>query len=266
MPSPETPDVKNGPPVVNYFAEGSPGKGMAANVEDEKMKLLRLLATRGTEGIAIYQEAAARTNSSADQSRDASMAAGGAAVPATVIEETKRDFDQSQEVFRRIMAESAQAARADDVRRRSIEAIYKDSVIGGIPAEQGMVQDEIDDYLKSLADAAKARRGGGGGGGGRGSSSRGGFVEPEPTLPESFLAPVDMEGLLVSPSRTAVRYNKTPVPNRIPTRANNPVTVVSNLAQRVLDVAARQGKQVGQQNSSIGRAIAPPLGVRGLSR
>ena len=238
MPSP---DVNNGPPPVNYFADGSPGKGMAENVEDEKMKLLRLMAVRGSEGIAIYDEAKARVRAGSDQDQGAAVSAKGVTVPDTLIEETKRNFDQSQQVFRRIMDEQATAARADDVRRRSIEAIYKDSVVGAIPAERGLAQSGIDDYLKSLADAKKGR-GGGGGGGGRGAGVYGDYFD-EPTIDASFLTPVDMEGLLVSPAQHAVRVNRPTVDQRaIPTRANNPVKGVTQLAQRVLEAAAKQGK------------------------
>jgi hypothetical protein len=185
------------PAIVNYFTEESPGKGMAANVEDEKMKLLRLLASRGQEGIAIYDEAANRTNAATSGSKGEALNAAGVTVPQGVIDETTRNFDQSQAVFRRILAEQSQAARIDDVRRRSIEAIYKDSVIGAAPVEAAGMQREIDDYLK-------AKRAGSGGGGG--DSMGPGYVD-EPTIDASFLTPVDVEGLTpvasYAPNRSA---------------------------------------------------------------
>lgn len=165
---------------INYFSEGSPGKGLSEGVEDEKMKLLRLIAEHGTTGQRIYNEAASRVRK--ERASGVEKATKGAInVPVGTIAEVAQEFDASLSLYENIIEDNARAAERDRVRRQSIEAIYKDSVAGDASLEAN-AQTMIDRFME---DQARARRGGGGGGGGglpaRPTTLPAGYFDHDPT-------------------------------------------------------------------------------------
>lgn len=161
---------------INYFRDEAPGDSLQENVENEKLKLLRLVAEHGTTGQRIYDEAARRTRASSTEGAKAATTKS-TAVPISVISEVARDMDRTVQVFDDILEESARAAEEDTVRRQSIEAIYKDAVAGDLSLEKA-AQDQIDAYNMSL------RKGGRGRGFGR---PRGSVPSAGPTVAASFL-------------------------------------------------------------------------------
>jgi len=161
---------------TNYFTEG-PGKGFKEGVEDEKMKLLRLIAEHGTTGQRIYDDARRETATQRNADK-----ASIAQVPEDAIRSVAAKYERSLSLFDDVLADNARAAQQDTVRRGSVEALYKDMVAGDASLAQN-AQDGIDNFMK-----AQSGRGRGGGGRGRGGSRNGGVpYGGGPMIPEAII-------------------------------------------------------------------------------
>lgn len=178
---------------VNYFADDTDGKTLTASVEDEKLKLLRLVAKLGSDGDKIYKEA---QDTARGSEASAIAAVGDIHVPEALLKETGEKFATSLDVFDKVIARQAEQAKARNLRKRSIEGLYKDNV----SADQGAL---FDDAQRGIDAFANRGRGGGGGGGGSGYDTS--FGQIEATLPADYFA--EQERLLAL-SDAPVAYEK----------------------------------------------------------
>ena len=165
---------------TNFFKDEAPGASLRESVDDEKTKLLRLMADHGSQAQTIYDEAQRRTQAS--QAGATQRAAGSTKnfqVPPALLREVEREHSAFLDIYNEALAGAATEERRQQQRAQSIEAVYKDSVIADQELLAEQAQQDIEDFL----DRARGRRGGGG----RGGGGRSGPARPEATIPESYL-------------------------------------------------------------------------------